>query len=173
MKCNFYMRGDMNNGEAVIQALEKLGGINVQNFSGDDPCGLYFFNSPSKAILYLDDYNAPQILRERRQIYPDFQLCVYFTGDSNNSEKIIAELERLGGTNTFGIQAKNPFRLYFIDKNNMILSAEQSMASNLYKALVRYGVELTLPEVKTITIRDHIYEESAVLERISSLKPIK
>ena len=169
------MRGDMDNGEAVIQALEKLGGRNTLGYSGDDPCGLYFFNGPGKAILYLDDtdYNAFQILRERRQIYPDFQLCVYFTGDSNNSEKIIAELERLGGTNTFGIQANNPFRFYFIDRNNMILSAGQSVASNLYRALVRYGVELTLPEVKTITIGDHAYEESAVLERISSLKPIK
>ena len=167
------MRGDMDNGEAVIQALEKLGGRNTLGYSGDDPCGLYFFNSPSKAILHLDDtdYNALQILRERRQIYPNFQLCVYFKGDSNNSEKIIAELERLGGTNTFGIQANNRFRLYFIDRNNMILSIEQT--SNLYRALVRYGVELTLPEVKTITIRNHTYEESAVLERISSLKPIK
>lgn len=56
-----YAIGVLENGEKVIEALEKHGGINIQNHYGDEPTYLYYIDPETNYIEICDenDYEKP------------------------------------------------------------------------------------------------------------------
>jgi hypothetical protein len=175
------MRGIMDNGKTVIHALEKLGGINAQNLSGECSRVLYFIRDSDKVILCVGDtdYRAPDIIRNFREINPNFQYCVYYQGSTQRPKEIINALKNLGGIDPGGIGGGNPAALYYIDYRNHISEAMASIAggdyaTDIYCCLIDLGVELHLPEIKErklISIRGNKYDEEEVFNRIKELKP--
>lgn len=175
------MRGNADNGKTVIQALEKLGGVNTRDLSGNNPRGLYFFKDSDKVILCVGDtdYSAPDIIRNFKEIDPDFQYCVYYRGNSERSTEVIKSLIRLGGINPDNLSGGRSSALYYIDKDNCISEIlsplSRSYTTDLYYCLVNFGVELYLPEIKErklIPIRGNNYDEEEVFNRIKELKPV-
>jgi hypothetical protein len=141
---NFYFK--FREGEFfgdIIEALKKLGGVTKKDSIHSHLIdGIFTLDENKKIVFYPCDTNlCTKLLFNGVCLTSDFQLCVYFRGNSDNAKEIINFLEFLGGRDGSYTSADDSDCLIFIDNDGDI--NECSEDSGLGISLQNKGLELS------------------------------
>ena len=97
---------------------------------------------------------------------------VYYHGDPERGNEVIAALEKLGGINYRSCcSGENEERLYYISKeNNYITNCLPKTEKELAGFITRFYKMLTLPPIELIEVEGKKYKKEEVLNKLKDLK---
>lgn len=126
-------RGDKERGGEIIKELEKLGGVNIHNLSGEYTTHVYFNDEYNfiRSLIYkfnktmLDNtyqlINLPPMIKyQYKKGDLEFTPRVAVRGDSVKYKLVIKFLETIGGKNNSHLKGDSPLNIYFLDDNKII-----------------------------------------------------